>query len=185
MTIPAPSLNGLELPLKSVPEGLYKGRRELFFIFRRQECITQFKQEKTMQRTTLFLTAQVAILILSACSTPQPVQVSPPEQLPITTSDNGTKVNAFVGQTLVITLEGNPTTGYTWEIQGLDPTMFLQVGEPQFTSSNPNLVGSGGTQTLTIRVLKPGTATLTLVYHRPFEKGGMPVSTFTVELLVK
>ena len=138
-----------------------------------------------MQRITLFLTALAAAVILSACSPPQSIQVSPPEQLPITTSDNGTKVNAFDGQELVITLDGNPSTGYTWETKDLDPTMFLQVGETQFTSSNPNLVGSGGTQTLTIRTLKTGTATLTLVYHRPWETGVAPADTFSVVLLVK
>jgi inhibitor of cysteine peptidase len=138
-----------------------------------------------MERITLFLTALVAVIILSACSQPQSVQVSPPEQLPITTSDNGTKVNAFVGQELIITLDGNPSTGYTWETKDLDKTMFLQVGETNFTSSNPNLVGSGGTQTLTIRTLKTGTATLTLVYHRPGETGVAPAHTFSVVLLVK
>ena len=138
-----------------------------------------------MQRIPLFLTALLAVIILSACSHPQSVQVSPPEQLPITASDNGTKVTAFVGQELVITLDSNPSTGYTWETKDLDPTMFLQVGEPQFTSSNPNLLGSGGTQTLTIRILKTGAATLTLVYHRPFEQGVAPAGTFSVELLVK
>ena len=138
-----------------------------------------------MQRITLFLTALAAVIILSACSHPLPVQVSPPEQLPIATSDNGTTVNAFVGQELVITLDGNPSTGYSWEIKDMDPTMFLQVGETQFTSSNPNLVGSGGTQTLTIRILKSGAATLTLVYHRPGETGVAPANTFSVVLLVK
>jgi len=138
-----------------------------------------------MERLTLFLTALAAVIILSACSHPQSVQVSPPEQLPIATSDNGTKVNAFDGQELVITLDSNPSTGYIWETKDLDPTMFLQVGETQFTSSNPNLVGSGGTQTLTIRTLKTGTATLTLVYHRPWETGVAPANTFSVELLVK
>ena len=138
-----------------------------------------------MQRITLILTALLTVLTLGACSQPQSVQVSPPEQLPIATSDNGTKVNAFVGQELVITLNGNPSTGYTWETKDLDPTMFLQVGETQFTSSNPTLVGSGGTQTLTIRTLKTGTATLTLVYHRPWETGVAPADTFSVVLLVK
>lgn len=138
-----------------------------------------------MERITIFLTALVAVITLSACSQPQSIQVSPPEQLPITASDNGTKVNAFVGQELVITLDGNPSTGYTWESKDMDPTMFLQDGETQFTSSNPNVVGSGGTQTLTIKILKTGTATLTFIYHRPWEKDVAPVDTFSVELLVK
>ena len=138
-----------------------------------------------MKRLQPFLIAIIVVLILSACSHPQTVQVSPPEQLPIATADNGTKVNAFVGQELVITLEGNPSTGYTWETKDLDTTMFQQVGDATFTSSNPNLVGAGGTQTLTIKALKAGTATLTLVYHRPWETGVAPANTFSVVLMIK
>jgi inhibitor of cysteine peptidase len=138
-----------------------------------------------MERKTFILIALVAFIILSACTQPRSVQVSPPEQLPIDTSDNGTKVNAFVGQVLVISLDGNPSTGYTWETKDLDPTMFLPAGETKFISSNPNLVGSGGTQTLTIRILKTGIATLTLVYHRPWETGVAPADTFSVVLDVK
>ena len=138
-----------------------------------------------MKRIPLFQTALVTVIFLSACSHSQALQVSPPEQLPLTTSDNGTKVNAFAGQELVITLAGNPSTGYTWETKDLDASMFLQVGETQFASSNPNLVGSGGTQTLTLRILKSGSVTLKLVYHRPWETGVAPADTFSVELLVK
>jgi len=138
-----------------------------------------------MKRLQPFLIAIIIVLILSACSHLQSVQVSPPEQLPIATADNGTKVNAFVGQELVITLEGNPSTGYTWETKDLDTTMFQQVGDATFTSSNPNLVGAGGTQTLTIKALKAGTATLTLVYHRPWETGVAPANTFSVVLMIK
>jgi inhibitor of cysteine peptidase len=156
-----------------------------FFTFHRQYCITQFKLEKPMERINIFLTALVSVITLSACSQPQSIQVSPPEQLPIAASDNGTKVNAFVGQELVITLDGNPSTGYTWETKDMDPTMFSQDGETQFTSSNPDVVGSGGTQTLTIRILKTGNASLTLIYHRPWETDVAPVDTFSFELLVK
>ena len=138
-----------------------------------------------MKHEPSFLMALAAVIILSACSHPQSTQVSPPEQLPIAASDNGTTVNAVAGQELVITLDGNPSTGYTWETKDLDASMFLQVGETQFTSSDPKLVGSGGTQTLTIRMLKAGAATLTLVYHRPWETGVAPAGTFSVELLVK
>ena len=138
-----------------------------------------------MERITFFLTALVAVIILNACSHTQSVEVSPPELLPIAASDNGTTVNAVAGQELVITLDGNPSTGYTWEAKDLDTTMFLQVGDSQFTSANPDLVGSGGTLTLTFRVLKTGNATLTLVYHRPWERDVEPLDSFSVTVMVK
>jgi inhibitor of cysteine peptidase len=54
-----------------------------------------------------------------------------------------------------------------------------------FASSNPNLVGSGGSLTLTFRVLKTGPAALTLVYHRPWETNVAPLQTFSITATVK
>jgi predicted secreted protein len=54
-----------------------------------------------------------------------------------------------------------------------------------FKSSNPELVGSGGTITLTFKVLKTGTGTLNLVYHRPWETGVEPINTYTTTITVK
>lgn len=113
------------------------------------------------------------------------VQVSPPEQVNLTASDNGQNLTLFAGQELVIQLAGNPSTGNTWEVKDLEEGMFQQVGEAVFAASNPNLVGSSGTQTLTFRVLKTGPAALTLVYHRPWETKVAPLQTFSITATVK
>lgn len=138
-----------------------------------------------MIRQPLFLTALTAVSLLTAGCEPQKVQVSPPEQVNLTGADNGEKVALFADQELVIQLDSNPSTGYTWETKDMDATMFEQAGDAKFTSSNPNLVGSGGTTTLTFRVLKTGNATLTLVYHRPWETGVDPLYTFSITVTVK
>ena len=139
-------------------------------------------------RALFFQTALAALILMAAgCAHPvnADVQVSPPEQVNLTASDNGRKITLFAGQELVIQLDGNPSTGYTWEAKDLDASIFQQVGEPVFASSNSNLVGSGGILTLTFRVLKSGTAALTLVYHRPWETKVAPVNTFSITAMVK
>lgn len=140
-------------------------------------------------RRLFFHTTLLTLIILAAgCgghAGSGPVQVSPPEQVNLTESDNGQKITLFAGQELIIQLAGNPTTGYTWEASNLDAAMFQQVGQAVFASSNPNTVGSGGTQTLTFRVLKTGPAALTLVYHRPWEKDVAPLHTFSITAVVK
>ena len=97
-----------------------------------------------------FQLALAALVILTAgCDTQNTgggIQVSPPEQVNLTASNNGEKITLFAGQELVIQLDGNPTTGYTWEAKDLDATMFKQIGDATFSSSNPDLVGSGGTR---------------------------------------
>ena len=140
-------------------------------------------------RRLFFHTALMALIILAAgCGSRPgsgPVQVSPPEQVNLTGSDNGQKMTLFAGQELIIQLAGNPTTGYTWEASNLDASMFQQVGQAVFAASSPNLAGSGGTQTLTFRVLKTGPAALTLVYHRSWETSVAPQQTFSITAVVK
>jgi inhibitor of cysteine peptidase len=119
----------------------------------------------------------ILLILATACS--------PAKQVTLTAADNGGQVEVKVGEQIVITLDGNPSTGFTWEAKGLDTTTFEQVGNPTFNSSNPGLVGSGGTLTLTFKALKAGTATLTLVYHRPWETDVDPIGTFAVTVTVK
>jgi len=103
----------------------------------------------------------------------------------LTAKDNGTAVTVKTGDTFTVKLEGNPSTGYTWEAKDLDTSILEQVGDPAFDSSNPALVGSGGSLTLTFKALKAGTTTLTLIYHRPWETDVAPIDTFSVTVTVK
>jgi inhibitor of cysteine peptidase len=103
----------------------------------------------------------------------------------LTANDNGTTVTVKTGDTFTIKLEGNPSTGYTWEAKDLDTGILEQVGEAEFSGGAPGVVGSPGTLTLTFKALQPGTTTLTLVYHRPWEKDVEPIETFSVTVTVK
>jgi len=113
------------------------------------------------------------------------VSCSPAKPVSLTAADNGSQVKVNSGDQIVITLDGNPSTGFSWEAKNLDPTMFEQVGEPTFVSSNPGMVGAGGSLTLTFKALKAGTVPLTLIYHRPWETGVEPINTFSVNVIVK
>ena len=131
-----------------------------------------------MSRNKFFLVALTAVLLLAtACSSPKSVT--------LTSTNNGGKVEVQVSGQIIIKLDGNPSTGYTWEAKDLDVTLFKRVGDPVFSSSSPGLVGSGGTLTLTFNALKAGTSQLTLIYHRPWETGVDPINTFTVTVTVK
>ena len=130
-----------------------------------------------MLRKSLFLLVAAALLTPSAGCSPGAVE--------LTAEDSGGQVEVRAGQQFAISLAANPSTGYTWEPEALDATMFEQVGEPEFEGSDPGLLGAGGILTLTFEALKPGTATLTLVYHRSWEVDVAPADTFSVTVMVK
>ena len=108
-----------------------------------------------------------------------------PNHAKLTIEDNGKTVNAKVGGQITIELEGNPSTGYTWDGKDVDASILKQEGEVEFKSSNPGLIGSGGIMTLTFKAQKAGTTTLNLIYHRPWETDVKPESAFSVTIIVK
>ena len=105
--------------------------------------------------------------------------------LKLNEAGNDGQVTIGVGEKLVIALESNPSTGYTWEISELDTTSLEQVGDIEFVSANPGLLGAGGMQTLTLIARQPGQTTVKLVYHRPWEKDVQPLKTYTVTLTIQ
>jgi inhibitor of cysteine peptidase len=98
-------------------------------------------------------------------------------------SDNGSQVELRRGQNLVVSLEGNPSTGYTWEAGAYDERILRQVGEPAFTPES-EAIGAPGRQILRFEALGEGQTTLELVYHRPWEDTE-PEDVFAVEVVVR
>ena len=104
--------------------------------------------------------------------------------LALTAEDNGTQINIEEGQTITIMLEGNPTTGYTWDVADGTGAVLRQVGETEYEAES-DLIGAGGVQTLRFEAVEAGETELSLVYHRPWETNVEPLETFTVRVVVK
>ena len=94
------------------------------------------------------------------------------ELLDINEEQNGGMVAMVVNDSVRIQLEGNPTTGFTWEPENLDNHLLTQIGERKFTPNN-NLKGGEGVFALTFKALKPGVTHLRLIYRRSFEMDGV------------
>ena len=102
----------------------------------------------------------------------------------ITEEQNGGLVALGINDRLRVVIDGNPTTGYRWELRDLDPSLLRQIGEPTFSPFS-NLQGSGGNFTFTFMALKVGTTHLRLSYRRPFEKGVPPARRYDVRVKIQ
>ncbi len=102
----------------------------------------------------------------------------------LTVKDAGSTVHVKQGGTVQIALEGNPTTGYTWEVAPGSGAGLTQQGEPEFKADSSAL-GSGGIMTLRFKAAEAGTTTLKLIYHRTFEPSVAPLNTFEVTIVVE
>jgi inhibitor of cysteine peptidase len=107
-----------------------------------------------------------------------------PQEVKLGVADSGRTVELAKGQTVVITLEANPTTGYTWAVAELEEHILQRVGEIEFKPQS-DLVGAPGVQTLRFQAADPGQTALKLVYHRPWEKGVEPLKSFSLQVVVR
>ncbi len=91
------------------------------------------------------------------------------QALDLTERDSGRSVAVVVGETISLTLAGNPTTGYTWELTGIDRTVLAPGPGPAFTADS-SLTGAGGTFTFRFSGLAAGSTAVKLSYRRPWER---------------
>jgi len=127
-------------------------------------------------KTVLRFSALFALLALLASCAGRGIQIDE--------SANGSEVTLRQGDTLTLKIEGNPTTGYTWEVAEVDEAVLSISGEAEYKSGS-RLIGAGGTYTFTFKAAAPGTPPLKLIYYRSFEEGVPPVETFEVNVNVE
>ncbi len=124
-----------------------------------------------------FLTTFILILVAGGCAS------TGKETRSIGANDAGKTISLSVGDTLEVTLEGNPTTGYNWEAANLDTSILKQVGDAAYTPES-SAVGAPGQLVLRFEAVGSGETTLQLIYHRSFETGVAPLQTFEVTVQV-
>ena len=129
---------------------------------------------------TAFFTLMIFALLagnLTACqSLVEPVKIS--EQ------DAGETITLKTGDTLLIELDGNITTGFNWIPAPQDPVLLNPVGETKVTTES-NQLGAPGKIVLQFKAVAQGQTNLHLDYKRPWETDVAPEKTFDVTVVVK
>ncbi len=104
-------------------------------------------------------------------------------------SADGTTQQMKMGEVFAITLETNPSTGYSWVPTISDPKVLAQMGEPQYLeptqSTAEPLLGAPTTVTLFFQAMGTGSTILTLDYKQSFEVNVAPEQTVTIKVEVK
>jgi len=89
------------------------------------------------------------------------------------------------GETFEVRLEGNPTTGYLWEVVENDDQIIRVVADEYLTGDTTGrLCGAGGRYRFQFKAMGRGETTVKLVYHRPWEKDVEPLQTYLIDLTV-
>jgi inhibitor of cysteine peptidase len=90
---------------------------------------------------------------------------SSPRTVAVTQNDTGTTVYLHQNDLLTVSLQGNASTGYVWDVQSGTGSVLTQQGDVVFAADS-NAIGSGGTYTFTFKATTQGTTTLNMI-NRP------------------
>jgi predicted secreted protein len=91
----------------------------------------------------------------------------------LTESDTGGGFTLRTGDTLIVRLRSNPTTGYSWNLAGGAPATLQLIGQPAFERPTNGLIGASGVQVYKFKVVGQGSNVLRFLYQRPFAPGGI------------
>ena len=88
------------------------------------------------------------------------------------------------GQTLSLTLDENPSTGYRWAIEEYKPSV-LELTDQIFKPGSSGAVGAPGKKIYGFLGKKIGESDLLIKLIRPWEDNAKPLKTFTLKIVVK
>ena len=115
------------------------------------------------------------------------------KEIAITTSDEfdqnqhlQKEVEIAKGNTLVVTLFSNGTTGFSWDENAqIADTGIIQQLKHEYIGAETNMPGAPGAEQWTFEAVNTGTTTVHLEYSRPWEGGEKGVWIFDLTVTVK
>ena len=129
----------------------------------------------------------IILISLTACSAGIPISIEIPYDDFLEDQHFDWTANVDYGDTVVITLGSNPTTGFTWPdiVQIGDEEILRQTSHEFISPEQTGTVGSAGKDTWTFKTLKKGTSSIAMEYSQPWDGGEKAVWTFRALITVK
>lgn len=91
----------------------------------------------------------------------------------------GETIRVMADDRFAVVLEGNPSTGYTWQVSADEH--YLELLSQEFEPHGQG-VGASGDEIFHFRALSPGQATITCEYRRPWDRAARDTAFFEVQI---
>lgn len=104
-----------------------------------------------------------------------------------TSANDGESINLKLNETIKIKLDSNPTTGYSWNLSDKTSTATISQLSSDYktSSSDKEVVGAGGYDTITFKAIAKGNTTIILTYNKSWEEEVEPIETFKLNVTVE
>ena len=105
----------------------------------------------------------------------------------LTEKDNGKSFVLKGNEIIMVKLESNPSTGYSWDLAGENKDSIVALISSDYHASlkDKSLVGGGGYEIFTFQAQSSGSADIVLSYRRPWEEKTEPIETFRLNIIVR
>lgn len=121
-------------------------------------------QNPTLRGVQALHTFRLRVVI----STNEPPPAGQGKTIVLTDEDNNEHLIVAEGDTLVVKLQSNPSTGYSWSVA--ENTVLVLKPEGDTYVRGANRPGASGTQQFTFKVVGAGEVSLRMLYQRPFQR---------------
>ena len=103
----------------------------------------------------------------------------------VNVTESGKQIDLAPGDSLIVTLDSNPSTGFAWSISAITDEGVIDDVDSEFVGADTGMMGAGGQEVWTFEALDEGTSTIEMQYSRSWETGVEPAATFNVTVIVK
>lgn len=103
-------------------------------------------------------------------------------QITLTINESGKTQKAKVGDTIIVQLPENPTTGYRWELKEIDKA--IEPPEIQYKPDEGAQMGGGGTKTFEFKLKSKGTTTIKIINKRSWEPENSAIQHFEAIIII-
>lgn len=98
---------------------------------------------------------------------------------------DGEEIKVHPGDTFMISLEENPTTGYSWTCEIEGSAIVLAYDDYKPSKEKEGLVGTGGLHSFTFRAINEGFSKVTFRYKRPWEEDAIETKSAIINVKKK
>jgi inhibitor of cysteine peptidase len=133
------------------------------------------------------LTVEVEADAKAAPATDAKAASATAKEVRLNDGDNGKTVKVAVDGTVILSLESNPTTGFSWTgVDKVDKDILkLERNDYKQNASPGGMVGVGGRTTIVYRALKKGKAKIDLTYMQPWNPDSKFNTNYSVTVEVE
>ncbi len=90
-----------------------------------------------------------------------------------------------MGKIIKVSLEANPTTGFSWRLVSVSDKSVLEFLKKEFIPAGGELAGAGGVENWSFKTLKSGQSVIVLEYAREWEKDVPPAKREEFSVFVR